>query len=98
MASSINLFEKILVVTEIRPTLEVATGEAMYQVIFGEYISNTPEVAARLNAPNQASFAKKFPVIWLAMNVKITGELPYKVGSKWQFTTTENGTVNLVEA
>lgn len=94
-----SIVEKELTVTGIGIVYELATGEPLYQVNFGEFINSTPELAGRLTAMSGGALfnGKKIAANWLILNIKTDGAIPYKVGSKWKFTVKEDGTTNLVE-
>lgn len=92
-----NIVDKVLVVTSIGPSIELATGDSIYIVTFGEMIRSTPEVLSRLPIEaRQAYVGKTISVnvvqVWVKMD-----EVPYKVGSKWRLRIHKNGTLNLAE-
>jgi hypothetical protein len=95
---SAPMIEKSLIVTGIGMVYELTTGEPMYQVNFGEYLDSTPELTSRLSAASGTPFnGKKIAANWLLLNIKTTGVVPYKVGSKWKLTVEDNGSTSLVE-
>jgi hypothetical protein len=96
MANKINSFEKIVTVTQVQLLQEVETGDLMHQVTFGEFVEYTPEIAARVIPQPKGVFGSQIHVVWMMLNIK-TAEFPYKIGSKWKITVTENGTIKMVE-
>jgi len=104
MSTPANIFDKTLVVTEIRLVQELTSGELMHQVSFGEYVSSKgslPGLNLQFNPQNSGGSimvaGNKVPAMWLALNIKAADAFPYAIGSKWKMTIKENGTVNLVE-
>lgn len=94
---STPLVEKELTVTSITVAYELATGEPMFQVFFGEFIPTSNELINRMSPGTPASFpGKRIAVSWLILDLK-TEQVPYKVGSKWKLTIKENGSTSLVE-
>jgi hypothetical protein len=90
------LIEKTVIVTQISNTIELATGELIYSVFFGEFIDATPEVLSRF-PPSPVTYpGKKISAMWFMLNLK-TDKVPYKVGSKWKLKIQENGVISLVE-
>ncbi len=92
-----HLLEKDLVVYAITPVTEVMSGDTLYQITLGEYVRATPEVVNRIGVAPPGG-AKEVPATWMLFNVKRNGELPYKVGSKWRMTVSEDGSVSLAMA
>ncbi len=91
------LVEKTVVVTQISNTIELATGDLIYSVFFGEFIDTTPEVLSRLPGISPANYpGKKIGAVWFMLNLK-TDTVPYKVGSKWKLKIQENGLISLAE-
>jgi hypothetical protein len=91
------LVEKTVTVTQISNTIELATGDLMYTVFFGEFIDVTPEVLSRIPGMSPANYpGKKLGAVWFTLNLK-TDKVPYKVGSKWTLKIQENGIVSLAE-
>jgi len=91
MSTDNLIFEKTVIITEIRFSQEVITGDPMHQVFFGEYIQLST------TNPNIMPNVKTIPTMWLTFNVKTKNALPYKVGSLWKFTVNSDGTTQLVE-
>ena len=90
--------DKILTVTNVATVTEVATGDLINQVSFGNYVENTPEVLNRFPAPMREIFTgKQIGVSELILFIK-TEEVMYKVGSKWHLRIDKEGTFNLSEA
>ena len=91
------LIEKDVFVSGISSTIELATGESIYSVSFGEMIDVTPEVLSRLPPVSPPIvYPKKIPALWFVLNMK-TDEVPYKVGSKWKLRIQPNGSISLAE-
>jgi len=82
------IFEKSLEVIEIRVVPEIATGDLIHQVVFGEYVKCTTNRDS--DAPQEV------PVVWLTLCIKKTDTQQYAVGSKWKLTRSDNATLNLV--
>jgi hypothetical protein len=99
MVVSVDIIDKVLTVTSVNVLTELATGDLLYQVTFGYYIKNAPEIINRIppNARESAS-TSKFVVINEVFLIIKADEVPYKVGSKWKMKIHKNGTLNLVEA
>jgi hypothetical protein len=93
-----NIVDKVLIVIGVSVITELATGDFVYQVNFGSYTKNTPEILARIPANQRESFVGKQVAIIEAQFIIKTDEAPYKVGSKWQFKIGKNGNLSLVEA
>jgi hypothetical protein len=95
---STPLVEKTLTVLSIAPTTELATGDQISQVTFGQNIDVTNEVISRI-PPNarETFFAKTIGVNEFVLFIK-SEEVPYRVGSKWKLTIKTNGTIGLVES
>ena len=90
------LVEKTVIVTQIGNTIELATGDLIYSVFFGEFIDATPEVLSRLPPSPVPYPGKKIGAMWFMLNLK-TDKVPYKIGSKWNLKIKENGVISLVE-
>jgi hypothetical protein len=90
---------KTLTVTNVNVITELATGDLIYQVMFGNYIRTTPEILSRIppNAREPLAASKNIAVSEMTLFIK-TNEVPYKVGSKWNIRISKNGRLNLVEA
>jgi hypothetical protein len=91
-------YKKTLVVTSITPSSEVSTGDILYAVSFGTYIDATDEIRRRIQ-PSLVALqlvGNKIPVSELVLFVK--GEqVPYKIGSKWNLSINDDGSLNVVE-
>jgi hypothetical protein len=90
----LNAVEKDLVVYQVFPITEVATGNIIYQVLFGEYVDVTPDILDRMDMMPGQPIPRRVPVMWLALNMK-DDTVPYRVGSKWRATMDEQGNINL---
>lgn len=91
------IVDKTLVVTGVSVVTELTTGDLIYQVVFGEYVKNTPEILGRFPANvRDAYVGNKIAVNEVMMIMKVE-EVPYKVGSKWKLKIQKNGTLSLVE-
>ena len=91
------LVDKTKVVTGVAVVTELSTGNLAYQVSFGEYVKNSPEIVNRLPANVRGTFTGDKIAINEIMVVAKMEEVPYKVGSKWRFQIQKNGTLTLVE-
>jgi len=92
------IFEKEVIVTEIRCIREVQTGDAIHQIQFGDYIKSTAEIVQKINQmSNVVRVGDDIPVQWFTLNVKNVKVIPYKVGSKWKLAMNENGSITMVE-
>ena len=92
-----NTIEKILCVTGVTLLTEIVSGDFIYQVVFGYYTKNTPEILSRMPPETRGTFmGNQIAINEMSLLVK-TNTVPYKVGSKWKLTIQENGTLNLVE-
>lgn len=91
------IVDKTLVVTGVTVVTELATGDLIYQVVFGEHVKNTPEILSRLPANTRDAYVgNKIAVNEVMMIMKVE-EVPYKVGSKWKLKIQEDGNLSLVE-
>ncbi len=89
---------KMLTVLNINTATELTTGDNMYQVVLGYYTERTPEIMNRIpDALKQTAIGKQIGITELVLFIK-KQEIPYRVGSKWELTIRDNGTLNLVEA
>jgi hypothetical protein len=93
-----NIVDKTLEVLAVSNTMELATGEVIFQVTLGRYIDNSGEILSRI-PPNMREIysGKKIAVIEVSLFIK-KDQIPYRVGSKWRLKIRKNGTLNLVEA
>jgi len=85
---------KNVTVISVVPAIELATGEGLQQVAFGENIEVTNEILSRI--PPQSLVGKKLGVSDLILFVKME-ESPYAVGSKWRLTVETDGKITLVK-
>ena len=94
-----DIIDKTLTVTSVNVVTELATGDFIYQVTFGYYTRNTPEILARIipNMRDMFSSTKNIVINEITLLVK-SDEVPYRVGSKWKMKIHKNGSLNLVEA
>ena len=92
-----SVFEKELIVLGVVPTIELATGDQLFAVTFGEYL-NKAQVAPRLTQEQQHASGDRVTANWLMVFVKTDKLIPYIVGSKWKLSVSENGTLSLVES
>jgi hypothetical protein len=91
------IVDKVLTVINVATITELATGDLINQVNFGNYIENTPEVLNRFPAPVRENFTgKQIGVSELILFIK-TEEVMYKVGSKWHLKIDKEGIMNLEE-
>jgi hypothetical protein len=95
-----DIVEKVLIVTSVSSVTEAATGNYAYQVTFGYYIKNTPEVLSRMVIPDnmRAAYNSNYVLINEIVLLLKAEEVPYKVGSKWKMKIHKNGTFNLVKS
>jgi hypothetical protein len=95
-----TMFEKELTVLGVNPAVELATGDQMWAVNLGEILDKTPAVMSRL-APQPAGSLQcgnKITASYLYFFVKPEKQLPYRIGSIWKFTVSEDGGISLVES
>lgn len=90
------VFEKDVGVTSIVSVPEIATGDILYQVTFGEYIKATTERLSRLVSGIAMTGRSEISTMWLVLNTRQT-PVPYLVGSKWKMSISADGSVKLVE-
>ncbi len=91
-----NVFERDVTAISVAPITELASGNSIYQVIFGNYIEATPEIIDRLPPQAKQGLAKQIPITELTFFIK-GAEIPYRIGSKWKLSIKEDGTLSLVE-
>jgi hypothetical protein len=92
-----GILDKSVVVTSVTVATELATGDLTYQVTFGEYVKNTPEIVSRLPANIRDSYlGNKIAINEIVLVIK-TEKVPYKIGSKWKLRISKDGTLNLEE-
>lgn len=94
-----DILTKTLSVVSINPVVEIATGDNIYQVVFGEYVDITQELLSRLppTARQRSAFGKKIGISHLTLFIKKT-EIPYTIGSTWKITISSDGTLKIVKA
>jgi hypothetical protein len=92
------IVDKVLTVTSVNVVTELATGDLAYQVTFGYYAKNTPELINRIPANIREPFmmSKNIAINEITLLIKVD-EVPYKVGSKWKMKISNKGTLNMVE-
>ncbi|HMK94080.1 MAG TPA: hypothetical protein VK536_01640 [Candidatus Limnocylindrales bacterium] len=91
------IVDKVLTVLNVATITELATGDLINQVNFGNYIENTQEVLNRFPASVRENFTgKQIGVSELILFIK-TEEVTYKVGSKWHLKIHKEGIMNLEE-
>ncbi|MGD0202658.1 MAG: hypothetical protein ABSC20_01975 [Candidatus Bathyarchaeia archaeon] len=89
---------KILTVTGVNVISEMATGDLAYQVNFGYYVENKPEIIARIPSAIRENFVgKQIAFNELSLIFK-TDKVLYAVGSKWNLKIFKNGNLSLVAA
>ena len=91
------LFEKELTVLGVLPGTELSTGDRMWIVSLGEVIDKTPQVSTRLPMTQQQQSANKINANYIVCWIKSATALPYRPGSKWKYSVSEDGTISLVE-
>jgi len=91
-----NLFDRDLTAISVAPVTGLASGDSIYQVIFGNYVEATPEIIDRLPPQLKQGLSKQIPITELTLFMK-AAEIPYRIGSKWKLTIRDDGTLNLVE-
>lgn len=93
-----DILTKTLSVISINPVTELATGDNIYQVVFGEYVDITQDLLSRLppTAVQRSAFGKKIGLSHLVLFIKKT-EIPYTIGSTWKITVSSDGALNLVK-
>lgn len=93
-----DIVTKTFSVISINPAIELATGDNIYQVAFGEYVDITPELLSRLPQPMRQIYASsnKIGATHVILFIKMT-EIPYTVGSKWKITVGSDGSLKIVK-
>ena len=93
-----DIVTKTFSVISISPAIELATGDNINQVVFGEYVGITPELLNRLPPPVRQQYAavKKIGAVHVVVFIKTT-EIPYTIGSKWKITIGSDGTLKIVK-
>jgi len=91
-----DIVDKVLVVTSISPSTELATGDTIYVVAFADILKSTPEVLSRIPVDARQTIGKTISAVVVQLWVK-ADEIPYKVGSKWRLRIHKNGTANVME-
>ena len=93
-----NIIDRTLIVTSVTLLTEIVSGDFIYQVVFGYYTKNTPEILSRLPPEVRSTYTgNQIAINEMSLLVK-ADTVPYKVGSKWKLTIRKNGTMNMVEA
>jgi hypothetical protein len=93
-----SIVDKTLTVISASVVTELATGDFVYQVSFGYYTKNTPEILNRIPPSMREAFSGKNIAISEAMLLIKASAVPYKVGSEWKLKIHKNGSLSLVEA
>jgi hypothetical protein len=94
-----SIVDKTLIVIGASVVTELATGDFIYQVTFGYYTENTPEILSRIptNMRETFSVGKNIAITEATLLIK-ADVVPYKVGSEWKLKIHKNGSLSLVEA
>lgn len=93
-----DIVAKTFSVININPVIELATGDNIYQVVFGEYADITQDILNRLPPPVRQAYAsaKEIGVAHMILFIKKT-EIPYTIGSKWKITIGSDGNSKIVK-
>lgn len=94
-----DIVTKTFSVISINPAIELATGDNINQVVFGEYVDIAPELLNRLPPPVRQKYTSvnKIGVAHVVLFIKAT-EIPYTIGSKWKITVGSDGNLKIVKA
>jgi hypothetical protein len=92
-----SMVDKTLTVIGASVVTELATGDFIYQVTFGYYTKNTPEILARIppNVREAFSGGKNMAITEVTLLIK-ADTVPYNVGSNWKLKIRKNGLLTLV--
>lgn len=91
--------EIVVEVISVGRATEVATGKFIYQVQFGHVIEMGEEMRRTIPQPAGTVAIKETASIVLSMFMNFPGAVPYKVGSKWVISLSDQGdlTMNAVK-
>jgi hypothetical protein len=87
------LFEKKVEVISVVPATEGTTGEYIYQVTFGQVVEVDEELRRTIPAPANSKPPKKIATTTILIFFDASKTIPYKVGSKWNISIEDNGTI-----
>jgi hypothetical protein len=90
MSESTITSEKNATVLEIGLVKDTVTEEPMYQIVFGEIVECAPKNNSDTNKP------LKKPRVMLVLQVDLTDNHLYAIGSNWKITKKTDGSVTLV--
>ena len=89
------LFEKDVEVIQVTRAIESATGDYIYQVTFGQIVEVDDELRRTVPTPANSKAPKKIAPTTLSIFIDASKPMPYKVGSKWKISITENGSMRV---
>ena len=76
--------------------VDVSTDSPVAQVVLGTANKLTPAIRNRLADEQQRGQGEIYSKT-VAITLPLTEAIKYKVGTKWRFTTDDNGTITLKE-
>jgi hypothetical protein len=94
----IMTYEKEVEVLSIMRVTESATGESMYQIVFGEVLYIDEELRKYVPVPPMSKPQKAIYPNSLILFAKFPSEVPYIVGSHWFLKIEGNGMISLKKA
>jgi hypothetical protein len=89
------LFEKKVEVISVGPAIEAESGEYIYQVTFGQVLEVDEELRRTIPVLANSKPAKKIAFNTISIFFHSSKTIPYKVGSKWNISIADNGTVTV---
>ena len=92
------LFKRTVTVAKINPSLDLRNDETLYTIGFGEVVRVTDKMREKMRKSDDDS--DEIPNIIGLPVLEITGKfevVPYRMGSKWELTVSENGELSLKE-
>lgn len=92
-----NIVEKELQLLSINGTTELATGDYIVRLDFGELIENTPDTANRLQASAGSNpiGMKKVPTNTVFIFLTLEHASSFKVGTKWKLMIGQDSKITL---
>lgn len=88
---------ELLEVISINRITDAITGDLIYQVQFGKIIAAKGDKKIMVPAPGGPVQIKEQITVAVILNAKFEGPVPYRVGSKWNFSQDKNGNISLKE-
>jgi hypothetical protein len=89
------LFEKDVEVIQVTRAIESVSGDYIYQVTFGQVVDVDDELRRTVPIPANSKAPKKIAPTTLSVFIDASKPMPYKVGSKWKISITENGSMRV---